>query len=256
MSKKIANLKEKIAISIDAGLLHMIDSKIDGSIIRSRSQAIELFLRKGMEEKNIDTAVILLHKEHHDTALKLVKGKTLINTQLDFFIKNGIKKVIIVTQHSKSINLLLQAISHSDIETKIVEKETSGNADALKSASEYLKGSFVVMSGDTYNDFNLLSMIKKHIDAGKLATMGIMSIDKSSKYGTAIMDGDLIVDFEEKPRMAKTHIANTGIYIFKPEVLELCDSHTTSLEKDLFPKLARIKQLAGFFTLGEYLHLG
>jgi len=39
-------------------------------------------------------------------------------------------------------------------------------------------------------------------------------------------------------------------------VLELCDSHTISLERDLFPKLARIKQLAGFFTLGEYMHLG
>ena len=95
-----------------------------------------------------------------------------------------------------------------------------------------------------------------HLDAGKLATMGIMSIDKPSKYGTAIMDGDLIVDFEEKSKMAKTHIANAGIYIFKPEVLELCDSYTISLEKDLFPKLARIKQLTGFFTLGEYLHLG
>ena len=112
------------------------------------------------------------------------------------------------------------------------------------------------MSGDTNNNFNLQSMIKKHLDAGKLATMGIMSIEKPGKYGTAVMDGDLIVDFEEKPRQARTHVGNTGIYIFKPEVLELCDAHTISLERDLFPKLARIKQLTGFFTLGEYMHLG
>jgi mannose-1-phosphate guanylyltransferase len=86
--------------------------------------------------------------------------------------------------------------------------------------------------------------------------MGIMSIEKPGKYGTAVMDGDLIVDFEEKPRQARTHVGNAGIYIFKQEVLELCDSHTPSLEKDLFPKLARIKQLVGFFTLGEYSHFG
>jgi len=112
------------------------------------------------------------------------------------------------------------------------------------------------MSGDTLNSFNLISMIKKHVDSSKLVTMGIMSIDKLGKHGTAILDGDLIVDFEEKPKHAKTHIVNTGIYVFKPEVLELCDNYTTSLENDLFPKIARIKQLVGFFTLGEYEHYG
>ncbi len=249
-------MKEKIAISIDKGLLHMLDSRVDGSIIRSRSQAIELFLRKGMEEKTVDTAILLLRKDHHEKALSEMKGKTLIGSQLEFFRKNDISKVILVTQHSKLMNSLIQATSGQDIEVRIVEKDASGNAEALAAVKEYVHHNFVVMSGDTYNNFNLISMIKKHLDTGKLATMGIMSIDKTTKYGTAVLDGDMIVDFEEKPRQARTHIANTGIYVFKPEVLELCDSHTISLERDLFPKLARIKQLAGFFTLGEYMHLG
>ena len=42
--------------------------------------------------------------------------------------------------------------------------------------------------------------------------------------------------------------------MFKPEVFELFDN-VNSLEKDLFPKLARLKQLIGFFTYGEYEHL-
>ncbi|MBI2576659.1 hypothetical protein HYV84_05580, partial [Candidatus Woesearchaeota archaeon] len=48
---------------------------------------------------------------------------------------------------------------------------------------------------------------------------------------------------------------NAGIYIFKPEVFELF-SGAASLEKDLFPKLAKMKQLVGFFTRGAYLHVG
>ena len=60
---------------------------------------------------------------------------------------------------------------------------------------------------------------------------------------------------QEKPKTVSSNIVNAGIYVFKPEVFELLSS-CQSLEKDLFPKLARIKQLCGFFTHGEYRHLG
>ena len=84
--------------------------------------------------------------------------------------------------------------------------------------------------------------------------MGLMTREKISSYGTAILDGDLIVDFQEKPKHYSTNIVNAGIYIFNPEIFELFED-VASLEKDLFPKLARTKQLVGFFTYGEYLHV-
>ena len=89
----------------------------------------------------------------------------------------------------------------------------------------------------------------------KLATMGLMTREKTSGYGTAILDGDFVVDFYEKPKQSSTHIVNAGIYVFKPEIFELFEN-VNSLEKDLFSKLARMKQLLGFFTYGEYEHLG
>ena len=49
------------------------------------------------------------------------------------------------------------------------------------------------------------------------------------------------------------NLVNAGIYIFKPEAFELFE-YAVSLEKDVFPKLAKIKQLAGYFTYGEYMH--
>ena len=98
-------------------------------------------------------------------------------------------------------------------------------------------------------------MIRKHLESEKLAIMGLMTREKTSSYGTVILDGDLIIDFQEKPKHHSTNIVNAGIYIFKPEVFELF-YNVISLEKDLFPKLARMKQLVGFFTYGEYLHFG
>ena len=249
--------KSKIAISLDYSLLKIIDSKVDGSIIRSRSQAIDYFLKKGLQEQSVNVGILMLKGEHQSFALKEINGLSLIKQQINFFSKYGIKTVYIVTQHTKNINLLLNEISNSSISVEIVEKQTKGNADALESIKENVSNSFVVMSGDTYNNFDLLKMIKKHIESGKLATMGLMTREKTSSYGTAILDGDLIIDFQEKPKYYSTNIVNAGIYIFKPEVFELFENGKDfSLEKNLFPKLAKLKQLVGFFTYGEYVHFG
>lgn len=247
-------VKSKIAISVDSPLLRLVDSKVDGSVIRSRSQAIEYFLKKGLQEQSVSIAVLLLKGEHQPVALKNVNGLPLIRQQIGFFSKYGIKTVYIVTQHTKNMNLLLDAISDAKINTEILEKQSRGNADALKAVKEKISNSFVVMSGDTYNDFDLLKMIKKHLDSEKMATMGLMTREKTHSYGTAILDGDLVVDFQEKPKHHSTNIVNAGIYIFNPEIFELFED-SVSLEKDLFPKLAKIKQLVGFFTYGEYMHV-
>lgn len=249
--------KAKIAISLDNSLLELVNSKVDGSIIRSRSQAIQYFLKKGLQEQSVSTAVLLLKGEHQSFALKEVNGMPLIKQQIQFFYKYGIKNLYVVTQHTNFINNLLHEISDSKINVEIIEKQTKGNAIALKSIKNKVNNSFIVMSGDTYNNFDLFKMVKKHLQSEKLATMGLMTREKTSSYGTAILDGDLIIDFQEKPKHYSTNIVNAGIYIFKPEVFELFENEKDfSLEKNLFPKLAKLKQLVGFFTYGEYLHVG
>lgn len=248
--------KSKIAISVGNSLLKLVDSKVDGSVIRSRSQAIEFFLKKGLQGQSINTAVLLLKGEHQESALKDVNGNSLIKQQIDFFSRHGINNLYIITQHTKNMNQLLSEISNSGIKVEIIEKQARGNAEAIKAVKGKVSGSFIAMSGDTYNNFDLIKMVKKHLESDKLATMGLMTREKTSSYGTAVLDGDLIVDFQEKPKHYSTNIVNAGIYIFKPEIFELFGKEDFSLEKNIFPKLARMKQLVGFFTYGEYVHVG
>ena len=247
--------KPKIAISLNRSLLDLVDSKVDGNVIRSRSQAIEFFLGKGLQEQSINTAVLLIKGEHQGNMLKKLKGKSLLKNQVDFFSRQGITNVFVITQHTKDIILLLNETSGANINVEIIEVNARGNAQALQAIKDKVKNSFIVMSGDTYNNFDLIKMTKKHLEMDKMATMGLMTREKTSGYGTAILDGDFIVDFQEKPKQSSTNIVNAGIYIFKQEVFELFEN-VNSLEKDLFPKLARLKQLIGFFTYGEYEHLG
>ncbi|MBR9699987.1 hypothetical protein GOV09_06015 [Candidatus Woesearchaeota archaeon] len=242
--------KDKIAISIEKSLLRVVDAKVDGSMLRSRSQAIEYFLKKGLDHASITTAVLLLKGSQQDAVLKVHKGKPLIHSQVEFFIHHGIKKVFLITQGAQK-ELREHLI---DLPVEIIEKEAKGNASALLSLKDKLKEPFIAMSGDTYNDFDLLKMITKHLSLNKLATMGLMTREKSSEYGTAILDGDFIIDFQEKTKKISSHIVNAGIYIFRPEIFEMISGQ--SLEKDVFPKLAKIKELVGFFTYGEYEHFG
>jgi len=242
--------KSKIAISIDSSLLGLLDNQLHDTSLRSRSQAIEYFLRKGLSDSLVTTAVLLLRGDQQGVALKPLRGKSLLSWQLDFFDHIGISKVYLLTQ--RPTQALRDELVRSSVE--IIEASPRGNGAALMVLRDKIKGNFLVMSGDTYNKFDVQKMIIKHQRLGCLCSMGLMTREKSSTYGTAILDGDYIVDFEEKSKTLSSHIVNAGIYIFKAEIFDFIQG--ASLEKDVFAKLAKIKQLVGYFTYGEYEHFG
>ncbi len=235
-------MKEKIAISLSSSVLKDVDKRIDGSTIRSRSQAIEVLLNKALSIQEVNAAVLLLSRAHADVPQRHFKSSTVLEQQVSFLKGNGIRTVY--------------AVSQADLKTElasVVRTHEKYNGDALRHAEKFIHDGFVVMSGDTYNSFNLAAMIAKHMNSGKLATIGLMSSPKPGKYGTAVLEGDLVTDFTEKPKTPQSNIINAGIYIFKPEVFGMMKG---SIERNLLPRLAKKRQLVGYFTMGEYLHFG
>lgn len=251
--------KVKIAISLDHDLLEKLDAKVDGNIIRSRSQAIEVTLIRGLKEKEVDTAVILISAKHHPLFLAEVKGKMLLQHHLEFFLKNNIKNIIITTQKSNLSEKIktIVALYLDRLNIEVVENQAHGNAEALVSVKDKLKSEFIAISGDLFIDFQLKRMIEFHRKEDMLGTLGLMTRPKTGDFGVVILEGDKIIDFKEKEKnpSPSSLVVNAGIYILKPEVFELFDEKMLSLEKDLFPKIARIKQLIGYFTYGEYYHM-
>ena len=53
-------MKERITITLDSELIKHIDKRIDGNIIKNRSQQIELFLTKALGTYRPEKAVILV----------------------------------------------------------------------------------------------------------------------------------------------------------------------------------------------------
>jgi len=261
--------KEKIAIAIDKLLLHRIDALIDGTMLTSRSQAMTYFIEQGLKSQSIQKAVVLLHHTHHGAVLAQHPHHphklSYLQCQLLLFYNAGVKEIIILTQDSPLLQRLKQEADaqSSKLRVQFVIKNTKSTGDSVFAVKDLVKHQhFLVMSGDTFNAFDLSRMIRRHFESNLPATMGLVNKENVKNCGVVLLDGSYIIDFEQNapslsspPHQPKSHIINAGLYIFSPEIFRFFDKNLINLERDLFPKLAKTKQLLGYFTHGEYRHL-
>ena len=127
-----------------------------------------------------------------------------------------------------------------------VMAEGLGSAGGLKKIQEFsgfYDETFAVLCGDAILDLDLSRAVDFHRERGSIATIVLKDVPRHevSRYGIVKTEADgRIVAFQEKPRPeeAVSTTANTGIYIFEPEVLDLVPSgRPFDIGGELFPLL-------------------
>ncbi|NPV58125.1 MAG: NDP-sugar synthase [Actinobacteria bacterium] len=120
------------------------------------------------------------------------------------------------------------------------EEKLLGTAGGVKNLERELGGErFLVISGDALTDLDLTSLMAFHAGHCAIATIVVTPVSDPSKYGVVIMEEDSrIVAFQEKPSReeARSHLANSGIYVFEPEVLEMIPRGFYDFGSQLFPR--------------------
>jgi mannose-1-phosphate guanylyltransferase len=120
------------------------------------------------------------------------------------------------------------------------EEELLGTAGGVKKLERELGGdTFLVISGDALTDLDLTSLYAFHKAHGSLATLVITPVSDPSKYGVVITgEGGRIAGFQEKPSReeARSYVANSGIYVFEPEVLGMIPEGFYDFGTQLFPR--------------------
>lgn len=120
------------------------------------------------------------------------------------------------------------------------EEELRGTAGGVKKLEQELGGeTFLVISGDALTDLDLTALLSFHKAHGRLATLVITPVSDPSKYGVVITEEDgRITGFQEKPgrEEALSFVANSGIYVFEPEVLEMIPTGFYDFGSQLFPR--------------------
>ena len=122
------------------------------------------------------------------------------------------------------------------------EEKLWGDAGSVKRAQEFLQDdTFVVIGGDDLTDMDLTRLVRNHREKGALATIALSLVDDPSEYGIVLMNEDSrITRFLEKPKgeVIFSNTANTGVYVFQPEIFELIPRGTFYLfGKQVFPLL-------------------
>jgi len=260
-------MKERITITLDSELITQIDKRIDGNIIKNRSQQIELLLTKSLGTYRPEKAVILVGGKRVKKTIipKLpncmleLQGRTILEHIFDLLKKYGIRDVILNVGYLKDKvkEYYSDGTKFGVNITYIEEEEPLGTAGSLKLAKEFLKDSFIVTNGDELKNINIPRMFRLHKRKNALATIALTTARDPSQYGVARLSGSRILDFVEKPKIDEepSNLINAGFYILEPEILSVIPSGYSMLEKDVFPKLAKEGRLRGFPFAGQWLDI-
>jgi NDP-sugar pyrophosphorylase family protein len=125
------------------------------------------------------------------------------------------------------------------------EEMLTGTAGGVKHLSRVTsKGgfddTFVIVSGDALTDVDITDLVSFHKERNALATIALRRVYDTSEFGVVELDPQgNILGFQEKPdpKEALSTLANTGIYVFEPRVLEYIPENTFfDFARDVFPR--------------------
>lgn len=170
---------------------------------------------------------------------------------------NGFNEIVINTsylsekieEYFKDGSQLGVSISYS-FEGQIVNGVRHGDAIGsaagmrkIQNEKSFFDDTFLVICGDAIIDADLSKAIELHKISGGISSMLLKEVPLESvdKYGVVELDTtNKIVSFQEKPKTedACSNLANTGIYIFEPEIFShIPSSGNYDIGGDLFPNL-------------------
>lgn len=140
---------------------------------------------------------------------------------------------------------------------------SAGGMKKIQDFSGFFDETFVVVCGDAWIDLDLTEALRIHREKKAIVSIIIREVppEEVFKYGVVKLDDDgRILQFQEKPapEQAVSNMANTGIYIFEPEVLDYIPSATEyDIGGQLFPALASAgKAFYGIALPFQWLDIG
>ncbi|KAJ4872428.1 putative mannose-1-phosphate guanylyltransferase 3 [Raphanus sativus] len=186
----------------------------------------------------------------------------------------GVTEVVLAINHNNQryyyyLIVMLNFVKEYEkkLEMKITfsqETEPLGTAGPLALARDKLLDDesgtpFFVLNSDVICEYPLLEMIQFHKSHGAEASIMVTKVDDPSKYGVVVMEKEAkarVESFVEKPKHFVGDKINAGIYLLNPSVLDRIELRRTSIEKEIFPKIASEKKLYAMVLPGFWMDIG
>ncbi|KAK9986410.1 hypothetical protein SO802_031361 [Lithocarpus litseifolius] len=192
-------------------------------------------------------------------------NKPMILHQIEALKAIGVTEVVLAINYQPELMLNFLKEFEKKLEIKIScsqETEPLGTAGPLALARDKLiDGSgkpFFVLNSDVISEYPLKEMIEFHKSHGGEASIMVTKVDEPSKYGVVVTEETTgkVEKFVEKPKIFVGNKINAGIYLLNPSVLDRIELRPTSIEKEVFPKIAAEKKLYAMLLPGFWMDIG
>jgi mannose-1-phosphate guanylyltransferase len=192
-------------------------------------------------------------------------NKPIVEHQIEALVSVGVKEIILgVGFQSERMRTYVEELGKRLGVSILVsmEKEPMGTAGPLKLAESHLaadnpEGLFFVCNSDVICDFPLKKMLDFHKSHGAEGTILLTTVEDPSKYGVVLSDATgQIQSFVEKPQHYIGNKINAGIYLFNTDILKRISLKPTSIEREIFPKIAEEKKLYSMDLEGFWMDIG
>ena len=143
--------------------------------------------------------------------------------------------------------------------TVVKETEPLGTGGALGNCRDHVSGRFACFNGDVVSSLDVAAMLEQHRRTGAAGTLGLWEVDDPTRYGIVGLDGERrVTRFQEKPAPEDvfSHLINAGNYLLEDDVFDLIPPGRSSLEREIFPRLAETGDLYGMPFEGYFVDAG
>ena len=194
-----------------------------------------------------------------------IVNKPLLQWIFEGLASNEVREVILAVNALTQFHIKQQKLSKCGLKIKYAidpPKTPLGTAGPIKNAEKIVghEEPYIVLNGDIFADVNYKELINTHMKTGALATIALCEVEDPSRYGVAELEkNNRIKNFIEKPvkEQAPTNFINAGIYVLSPEVFEyIPKGRPCSIEREVFPVLAREHKLFGHMLEGLWMDIG
>ena len=137
-----------------------------------------------------------------------------------------------------------------------IEPQQAGTGGALAHAASLAEDQFLLLNGDSWFDFNLLSLLgmrSRHPEADFV--LSLREVADASRFGVVLTSGETVTAFLERPPTEGPGLVNAGVYLVQRSAVQALPS-TCSLEREVLPGLARAGRVAGLTRTGYFVDIG
>lgn len=190
-----------------------------------------------------------------------VRKKPIINYLFDLFYNYKLKDIKILTSPEWECEFkewqeeFKKQWPGVKKELVIEEKPLGTFGGVVKYLKNWIKNDdFFLTNGDELKDLDLEKMMKERKG---VATIALVCHDNPQDYGVAVLNGNRIECFLEKPKNPPSNYISSGLYLINSKIFDYCpEREFIMIEKDIFPRLAEDKELYGFKFRGQWFDCG